>query len=339
MARKRLTPATPAAATVTAEVPPGAPETKSLTRLSGTAPIAHVAGDASAQAALRDLSTTLAEARATGRMIVTLPLEAVAEDHLTRDRIALDPEEMAALETSLEAHGQRTPIEVTERADGRHGLISGLRRLTALRSLHARTQEARFATVQALVRRPDSAAEAYVAMVEENEIRADLSYYERARIAARSVEDGVFRDEKEALQALFATASRAKRSKIRSFLEIYRALDGHLRFPAHLPERLGLRLVTMIREGEASVLTSALRREAPESPEAEQEVLARMAAPLPKKHARPAYDPGRVELIPGVTVEAKRGRKSLTLRLKGPGLDAAAQQEILAHLKRLRRPV
>ncbi|MEL7173765.1 MAG: chromosome partitioning protein ParB, partial [Pseudomonadota bacterium] len=81
MARKRLTPATPAAATVTAEVPPGAPETKSLTRLSGTAPIAHVAGDASAQAALRDLSTTLAEARATGRMIVTLPLEAVAEDH------------------------------------------------------------------------------------------------------------------------------------------------------------------------------------------------------------------------------------------------------------------
>ena len=107
-----------------------------------------------------------------------------------------------------------------------YGLISGWRRLEALKALHAETGEPRFATVQALVRRPETAADAYVAMVEENEIRVGLSQYERARVAARATERGVFPSEKAALLALFATASRPKRSRIRAFLELYHALDG-----------------------------------------------------------------------------------------------------------------
>ena len=79
-------------------------------------------------------------------------------------------------------------------------------------------------------------------MVEENEIRVGLSYYERARIAARAAELGVFPDTASALARLFASASRAKRSKIGSFLRLYTALDDRLRFPAAIPERLGLRL-------------------------------------------------------------------------------------------------
>ena len=50
-------------------------------------------------------------------------------------------------------------------------------------------------------------------MVEENEIRVGLSYYERARIVAKAVAQGVFETEKQALQRLFHTASRPKRSK------------------------------------------------------------------------------------------------------------------------------
>ena len=107
-----------------------------------------------------------------------------------------------------------------------YGLISGWRRLAALKALHAETGEARFATVQALVRRPETAADAYVNMVEENEIRLGLSHYERARVAALATERGIFESEKKALLALFATASRAKRSRIRAFLDIYHALDG-----------------------------------------------------------------------------------------------------------------
>ena len=91
----------------------------------------------------------------------------------------------AALMASLESRGQQTPIEVVELADGRFGLISGWRRLTALRQLQADEGRGQgLDTVLALLRRPDTASDAYVSMVEENEIRTDLSHFERGRIAS-----------------------------------------------------------------------------------------------------------------------------------------------------------
>ncbi|GAB1481163.1 hypothetical protein MASR2M74_37480 [Paracoccaceae bacterium] len=95
----------------------------------------------------------------------------------------------------------------------------------------------------ALERRPAGAAEAYVAMIEENEIRQGLFYYERARIVARSVDLGVFSSETLALQWLFAAESRARRSNIGSFLTLYRHLNVGLRFVAAIRKRLGLALV------------------------------------------------------------------------------------------------
>jgi len=94
-----------------------------------------------------------------------------------------DTAEMEALKTSLSAHGQRTPIEVEDlgqEPDGSHrfGLISGWRRLTALKALYAETGEDRFGRVLALLRKPHDRADAYISMVEENEIRAGLSYYD-----------------------------------------------------------------------------------------------------------------------------------------------------------------
>ena len=129
--------------------------------------------------------------------------------------MAHDADEMRSLMKSIFDHGQRTPIEVT-RIDGDHayGLISGWRRLSALEQLKAQTGDAKFDTVLALLRQPKDAADAYVSMVEENEIRVGLSYYERARVAAEATKRGVFETEKAALLSLFASASRAKRSRI-----------------------------------------------------------------------------------------------------------------------------
>src|SRR5690348_15186101 len=103
-------------------------------------------------------------------MVVALPTGAIAPDHLVRDRLLpAEDADAVALRESIRLHGQRTPIEVTPVAGALpYGLISGWRRLEALKALHAETGEARFATVQALVRRPETAADAYVAMVEEN---------------------------------------------------------------------------------------------------------------------------------------------------------------------------
>ena len=332
MARRRLTPADPAAHNVPRAEHPA--DLALMERLGPTAPIARVAAEAAGAAALQELTDSLAEARKTGRMVIDLPLDAIAPDHLARDRIPAEDEDMAALRASIRAHGQRTPIEVTPLATGPdgaalpYGLLTGWRRLAALKSLHAETGEARFATVKALLRRPETAADAYVSMVEENEIRLGLSHYERARVAALATRRGVFPSEKAALLALFATASRPKRSRIRAFLEIYHALDGTLRFPAHLPERLGLALVDLVRDGGRDRIAAAIRRDDPETPEAEIATLSALVARRPDRPARPTPEP----LRPGVTLETRHNGRTLTLTLRGRGVTAELAAEIRALL-------
>jgi ParB/RepB/Spo0J family partition protein len=324
MARRRLTPLDPAAAGIAVLDRPAA------LRLSPSAPIARVAAEAASTAALEELAATVAQARSTGRMVLDLPLDAIAPDHLTRDRLPAEDEAMAELRESIRLHGQRTPIEVTPLSGALpYGLISGWRRLEALKALHAETGEARFATVQALVRRPETAADAYVTMVEENEIRVGLSHYERARVAARATERGVFASEKAALRALFATASRPKRSRIRAFLEIYHALDGTLRFPAHLPERQGLALVGLIRAGGAGRIAEAVARADPATPEAERAALERLLRK--PAAARPAPEP----LRPGLSLETRLAGRTLTLRLRGSAVTPALADEIRETLRRL----
>ncbi len=339
MARRRLTPlpAGAAADVPRAERPEAGPDAAhGLGGFAGPAPIARVAAEAASAAAVDALADELRRARETGRMVVDLPLAAIAADHLTRDRLPAEDEDMAALRESLRLHGQRVPIEVTPLAGGGalpYGLISGWRRLAALKALHAGTGDARFATVQALVRRPETAAAAYVAMVEENEIRVGLSHYERARVAALAAERGVFPDEETAIRTLFAAASRPKRSRIRAFLALYHALDAALRFPAHLPERLGLRLVEAVRAGQGARLAAALAAADPAGPEAE---LAALEAALARPgRAAPAPAPAR--LRDGVSLAVRLARGRLVVTLEGAGVDAALAAEVEAALATLRR--
>ncbi|WP_299555897.1 ParB N-terminal domain-containing protein [uncultured Tateyamaria sp.] len=210
--------------------------------LRSRAPIAGVAQDAARTAALEEVTDTLARARTEGRMIQSLPLDAIQIDHITRDRLTADADEMEALKQSLRARGQQTPIDVVELEGGRYGLVSGWRRCTALQALCDETGDPQFDTVLALLRPIADAPEAYVAMIEENEIRVGLSYFERARVVAETVDQGVFDSDRTALRTLFAAASRAKRSKIGSFVGVVRSVGDALRFPQALGERAGLKL-------------------------------------------------------------------------------------------------
>ena len=239
------------------------------------APIAQIAGGIASEAALEEVGAALASARKEGRLIQALPLEAVEAGHLMRDRLesAASGEEMDALVESLKRSGQRTPIEVEELRAGRYGLISGWRRLTALRRL---ASEGGAGTVLAVVRAPAEAADSYLAMVEENEIRAGLSFWERARIVRRAAEAGVFEGEGEALRGLFGAASKSRRSKIGAFVPVVAALDGALPFPEAVTERMGLALAARFREDEGfgAALADTLRREVPTDPEAQAALLA-----------------------------------------------------------------
>ncbi len=241
--RKRLSAANPAFMDAQLE-----PATKGPFASPALPPIAGVAGDASATAALEELSRAVAQERAAGHMVLQLDLDQLDLNHLVRDRIAVDEDDMQVLMQSLKARGQQMPIEVMDIGDGRYGLISGWRRSQALTRLARETGDARFRVVLALVKQPHDAPDAYQAMVEENEIRVGLSHFERARIVVKSVEQGVFETEKKALQTLFASASRSKRSKIGSFISIVRHLDGVLHFPTAMGERLGLVLSKAMEE-------------------------------------------------------------------------------------------
>ncbi|MDK3020796.1 ParB/RepB/Spo0J family partition protein [Pseudodonghicola flavimaris] len=302
--RRRLTPAQPGYL----EAEPPRPSTPGPAALAAPGPaptamappIAQVSGDAAARAALEELATEMATARAQGLMLERLPLGAIEAGHLVRDRMAQDEDEMEALMASLEARGQQTPIEVVRlpapQGDKAYGLISGWRRLTALNRLYDRTSDSRFGFVRALVIAPESASDAYVAMVEENEIRVNLSFYERARIAARAVEEGVYPDARAALRALYGSVTRSKRSKIGSFMGLVEKLDPVLRHPTAISEKLGLALVKALEaeEGLAGRLEQALIAAAPESPAEEIAILSEAVA----KPAPVAVDPPAVEADP-----------------------------------------
>jgi ParB family transcriptional regulator, chromosome partitioning protein len=339
MARRRLSPlptattaAVPQAEQAESSVPPSVP------RAERSAPIARVAAEAASAAALEELAETLRAAREEGRLVLDLPLPAVVSDHLARDRIAPGrhpgDEDMDALVASIRVHGQRTPIEVTPIGIDRYGLISGWRRLSALASLWDETGEVRFAKVRALVIRPESAEDAYVTMVEENEIRLGLSQYERARIALLAAERGVYPDPEAALRSLFATASKAKLSRIRAFVDLVRSLDGSVRFPRAIPERLGLRLVERIRQGQGGAIAAALAATAPSTPEAETALLERLATPQRPASAEPAAE----ALLPDVTLATRRSGRTLTLILKGRGVGPDLEAAVRAALAALGTP-
>lgn len=285
--------------------------------IAGGPPIAQVANAAATEASLQELSHMVAHARRDGRFVQRLPLEAVDEGYLVRDRIDEDPAEMDALKTSLRTRGQQAPIEVLALEDGeRFGLISGWRRLKAISQLRAETGDGRFDTILAVERRPETAAEAYVAMVEENEIRNGLSYYERARIASKTVEQGVYETEKQALNALFVSVSRSKRSKIKSFMSIVSRLDGVLQFPTFLGERLGLALAKALDDEPALAdrLARALDAATLSTPAEEGRIIQGVISGSASRRSR--TDSDREELRPGLFVD--RGQRRITL--SGPSV-------------------
>lgn len=322
--RRRLT---PAAEHVSGSGPDALPpdlETKSrfplgIARTVTRPPVAQVAGDAAERAALADVARAMAEARSEGRIVERLTLAAIDTAHIVRDRIAFAEDDMAALEASLGARGQQTPIEVVETGEGRYGLISGWRRVEALRRIGE-------TTVLALVRRPETVTEAWRAMVEENEIRSPLSFYERARIAAEAADAGLYPDTHAAIAGLFANAPAPKRSKIAAFVAVYRRLGPALRFPAAIPEKLGLSLARVLADpGLGPRMRDTLRKAAAETAERERRVLERA---IRKASAPSRKPPEGGEVAPGITL--KPGRYRLTL--EGPGVTPELGRALAAWL-------
>lgn len=324
---------------------------------STVAPIAQVAAETAAIRDPRPAETRAEAARdrmeaeayrtaqSKGLVILEIPLEQIEGDALIRDRVVIDAEELDELKASIAKTGLRLPIEVFARPGEARpwGLLSGYRRLMAVRALAEQSGHERFATIKAVEREPEAMGGAFAAMIEENEIRAGLSQFERGRIAVIAAQQGAFANAEAAVEALFPVASKAKRSKIRSFALIFEELGDMLSFPDALKEKEGLRLAQALRDGAERELREVLAEASPASAEEEWQVLDRalsdLAAPKvdPRKGGRPRREQGpRARTHSGFTIEAQQDAKGWMIRLGGERLvDRELVETLVREMQRL----
>lgn len=296
-------------------------------------------------------ATALEDAKGQGRLIENIPLDDILADAMVRDRTVIDPNDMSELKASIAAHGLRLPIEVFRRDDPEQpfGLLSGYRRLWAVRELFGLTGAEKYKTIKSLVRDPEALGGGFAAMVEENEVRASLSHYERGRIAVVAAQQGAFPSTEKAVSSLFSVASKAKRSKIRSFSLIFEELGDLLEFPESLKERDGLRLSAALRNGAEADLRDALAKVQPASAEAEWACMAsvidafEITGAVEKKGGRPKKQAPQIgwagqdtlHLSSGVTLQYGTDAQGYVIRLKGRGVDSALVERAMEHLRYL----
>ncbi len=327
-----------------------------LDRMGVSAPIAQVAGEAAQQAEQGDRMTAAEaenwrRARQEGRVVEQLPLDSIVAEHLVRDRMSYTQEEMDELKASIRANGVRLPVEVVPLEQG-WGLVSGWRRVAAVQALRAEGL-AGCDRIPAIVRPAGEAAGAYLSMVEENEIRAQLTPYERGRIAVVAAGQGAFAGVEEAIVGLYAAASKAKRSKIRSFALVHEELGDLLTFPTELSEKAGLRLAAAIRDGFATKLRSALGSGMGTSPGEEWGLLepvldAHEAETLPDRSrgGRPRRGPsrrrqreGEIALANGITMERISEEDGFSIKFRGRVVDVELMDSVMLEIKRLLEPI
>lgn len=196
-----------------------------------------------------------------GRVVEALNLEEIDPLAISRDRRQLhkDGEDWAALKASLLARGQQVPVEVTRTPGGAgYDLVSGFRRWSALAELYAETGDQSFSRVLAFVREIPDTVPKIVAMIEENEIRQNISFFERGRVCALAVADGYFGDVDAAVNGLFESSNRNRRYKIRCFVTVYEEIGSLLDYPEEIGERLGIALAKALREGRGQALIDYL---------------------------------------------------------------------------------
>lgn len=259
--------------------------------------------------------------------LITLSLDRIEADALIRDRTGIAPASMLELRLSIVRNGLRQPIEVFEiegRA-GRYGLISGFRRLAAFRALNDTSRQQRYASIPAFIRQPGSLAGAYAAMVEENEVRAGLSPYERGQIAVRSVALGIFPTIEAAIDNLHASASASKRSRLRAMARVAEALGPVLSTPETLSASQILRLANALRGGFGDILHAVLDQRESDGPQADwqamlpyvEEAEALLKTPAAEAPPRPGRPRRILRLRQGLTIRREASRHGYTLRFTG----------------------
>ena len=259
--------------------------------------------------------------------LLTLPTAEILATALLRDRTTLDPAALEDLAASIATDGLRQPIEVWQLStpsDGhRYGLISGLRRLTALRLLADRRGKGAFTTIPAFLCTPQDVPAAMAQMIAENEIRENLSPWERGATLVNATTCGLFDTLDQATAALHPTASRQKRNRLRSLAQVVEETDGLFTTPEALTQTQMERIAAALRGGLAPLITQILTEQRGQSLPTQwaaliptlREALDPDPEPTPHTAGRPRR---MLHLKQGLTIRREPCQNGWLLRMTGP---------------------
>lgn len=236
---------------------------------------------AEAEKAIREENDALAHEfvrmKGQGLVIQRIALDSVLTGKLTRDRREVDQEGLRELCDSIRAIGLSNPIQV-ERAGDKFELVQGLRRLSAFRLLDADDPDGGFAEIPAVVTEQGETLDTlYRRMVDENLIRSDISFAEMAALAQAYSDDpdtsATTLD--DAVQSLYGSAGKQKRSYIRAFAKLLTLIGPRLEHPNAIPRALGLSVRKKLEDEPSSQgeLEASLSAQTGRSAEHELEVL------------------------------------------------------------------
>ena len=252
-----------------------------------------------AEAAIRAENDRLAHEyvalKKTGRIVGRIALDDIRTGKLVRDRAAGRDPELDELKASIRAVGLSNPIHVEDTGAG-YELVQGYRRLTAYRELLDETGDQAYARIPATLQaRGAQLEELYRRMVDENLVRRDISFAEMAQLAmsyGEQVNDTIGHAG-DPVDVLYASAGRQKRSYIRHFAYLLKALGPSLKHPEAIPRATGLSLLKLMdtHAGFAGQLRALLNANPDRDAALEVQLLRRAVAngaPKPKAAKAPA---------------------------------------------------
>jgi ParB family chromosome partitioning protein len=262
-------------------VPAGTPETRRGPMAAAITENAEALNARqAAEAAIREENDALAHEhvrlKRAGLITDLIPLDMILTTKLTRDRAAGRDDEIDELKRSIAQIGLSNPIRV-EPVEGGYELIQGFRRFTAFQELFAETGDDDFAFIPAGINaRGEDMLRLYRQMVDENMVRRGVSFGEMAQLAMnyRSQEPDL-ESYDQAVELLYASAGRQKRSYIKHFVRLLAETSGALRHVDVVPRALGLSVVKKLDElpQSKSILTEMLAAETDRTAEQELAVL------------------------------------------------------------------
>jgi ParB family chromosome partitioning protein len=272
-----------------------------------------------------------------------IPLNDIDTTTMPRDRTLICANAQAELRASISQNGLRLPVELYQTETGL-ALISGYRRFMAFQTLLIDTNDDRYTTIPALIRTPENRQAALAAMVEENEIRQNLSPWERARITVTTKNAGLFETLDAAIATLYPQISRQKRSKLRAITEVVDIFEGHLKDPELLTQNQLFRLAQCLRLGWVDIILTAISEQDDQTSSAqwhrllpilqEAEILITQNRPTNPKCPRRLSYPGK-----GLTIRREKTRKGYLLHISGKLATSGLVDDVLDEIERWLRPI